>query len=264
MSWSDGAKAITQPGFTLTWRKNKERVLLHAVGGLSCDFKFTEAVFDVSLLYSRRRPGNVDSDLHKQTPWPESASELHRPSDHLVSAKLVTTFADKDVAKSALRIPCNRNLGFLDRSPYFFFQVLLSVVLTGLSGPRSRPTTSQKICYRQELWPQMRSHDLRLRKDKGRADQVCISKIRKSDKIETCSSKCCEQMALQSQVHLCLMRPSGLGFSTPTMVDHLSSRMVDSGKINCLWMYISCRRRVPYSLVLMCCFAEDASRPTYM
>jgi hypothetical protein len=31
----------------------------------------------------------------KQTPWPESASELYRPSDRRLLAKLVPTFADR-------------------------------------------------------------------------------------------------------------------------------------------------------------------------
>jgi hypothetical protein len=30
-----------------------------------------------------------------ETPWPESASELYRPRDHRLSAKLVPTFADR-------------------------------------------------------------------------------------------------------------------------------------------------------------------------
>jgi hypothetical protein len=30
----------------------------------------------------------------KKTPWPQSASELYRPSDRRLSAKLVPTFAD--------------------------------------------------------------------------------------------------------------------------------------------------------------------------
>jgi hypothetical protein len=43
-------------------------------------------------------------DLHhtqpnKQTPWPESASELYRLSDRRLSAKLVPTFADKGVSR---------------------------------------------------------------------------------------------------------------------------------------------------------------------
>jgi hypothetical protein len=32
--------------------------------------------------------------LKEQTPWPESASELYRPSDLRLSAKLVPTFVD--------------------------------------------------------------------------------------------------------------------------------------------------------------------------
>jgi hypothetical protein len=31
----------------------------------------------------------------KETPWPESASELYRPSDRRLSAKLVLTFVDR-------------------------------------------------------------------------------------------------------------------------------------------------------------------------
>jgi hypothetical protein len=41
--------------------------------------------------------------------------------------------------------PHSRILSFLDPSRYYFFQVSSSIVLTRLSGPRSRPTTSQKI-----------------------------------------------------------------------------------------------------------------------
>jgi hypothetical protein len=38
---------------------------------------------------------------HKQqTPWPKSASELHRTNDHRLSAKLVPTFADRKVSRS--------------------------------------------------------------------------------------------------------------------------------------------------------------------
>jgi hypothetical protein len=34
------------------------------------------------------------------TPWLQSASELYRPSDHRLSAKLVPTFADRKVSRS--------------------------------------------------------------------------------------------------------------------------------------------------------------------
>jgi hypothetical protein len=37
------------------------------------------------------------------TPWPESASELYRPSDHRLSAKLLPTFADSECHVGSLR-----------------------------------------------------------------------------------------------------------------------------------------------------------------
>jgi hypothetical protein len=49
------------------------------------------------------------------------------------------------VAWSVQRIPAAVNLSFQDRSRYFFIQVAPQLFLTRLSGPRSRPTTSQKI-----------------------------------------------------------------------------------------------------------------------
>jgi hypothetical protein len=33
--------------------------------------------------------------LHNKTPWPESASELYRPSHRRLLAKLVPTFSDR-------------------------------------------------------------------------------------------------------------------------------------------------------------------------
>jgi hypothetical protein len=38
----------------------------------------------------------------KQTPCPESASELYRPSDRRLSAKLVRTFADRGTIEELL------------------------------------------------------------------------------------------------------------------------------------------------------------------
>jgi hypothetical protein len=40
--------------------------------------------------------------------------------------------------------PYGRILGFLDRSRFLFLPSSFSIVFTRLSGPRSRPTTSQK------------------------------------------------------------------------------------------------------------------------
>jgi hypothetical protein len=56
--------------------------------------------------------------------WPESASELYRPSDRRLLAKLVLTFADRGCHVVSVMDPYDRILGFLDRSNYFFFQVV--------------------------------------------------------------------------------------------------------------------------------------------
>jgi hypothetical protein len=58
-----------------------------------------------------------------QTPWSESASELHLPSDRRLLAKLASTFADRGCRVVSVMDPHSRILGFLDRSCYFFFQV---------------------------------------------------------------------------------------------------------------------------------------------
>jgi hypothetical protein len=58
-----------------------------------------------------------------QTPWPGSASELYRPSDRCLSAKLVPTFAYRRCHVVSVTDPYWSILVFLYRSRYFFFQV---------------------------------------------------------------------------------------------------------------------------------------------
>jgi hypothetical protein len=70
----------------------------------------------------------------KKTPWSESASELHRPSHRRLSAKWLSTLADRGCHVVSVTDPYGRILDFLGRSRS-------SGVLTRLSGPRSRPTT---------------------------------------------------------------------------------------------------------------------------
>jgi hypothetical protein len=63
--------------------------------------------------------------------------QITMTSNRRLSAKFVPTFAMD---------PHGRIIEFLDRSCYYFFQVAPQLYsLTRLSGPRSRPTTSQKI-----------------------------------------------------------------------------------------------------------------------
>jgi hypothetical protein len=57
--------------------------------------------------------------IKKKTPWSESASELYRPSDRCLSAKLLPTFADRGCHVVSVTDSYGRILGFLDRSRYF-------------------------------------------------------------------------------------------------------------------------------------------------
>jgi hypothetical protein len=59
----------------------------------------------------------------KQTPWPESARELYRPSDRRLSAKLLPTFADIGVSRSQHLDPLRPNSRFSRPSRYLFFQL---------------------------------------------------------------------------------------------------------------------------------------------
>jgi hypothetical protein len=56
------------------------------------------------------------------TPWSESASELYRPSDRRLSAKLVLAFADRGCQVVNVADPYDRILDFLDRSHYISFK----------------------------------------------------------------------------------------------------------------------------------------------
>jgi hypothetical protein len=80
----------------------------------------------------------------KQTPWPQSTSELYRPSDRRLLAKLVPNVADRECHVVSVTDPYCRILAFLDGAATFLSSST-SVVITRLSGPRSSPTTSQKM-----------------------------------------------------------------------------------------------------------------------
>jgi hypothetical protein len=81
----------------------------------------------------------------KETPWPKSASELHRPKDHRLPAKLVPTFAGRGVSRSQ-RGRSPRPYSRISRpEQLLFLSSSSSVILTRLSGPCSRPTASHKI-----------------------------------------------------------------------------------------------------------------------
>jgi hypothetical protein len=66
----------------------------------------------------------------KKTQWHESASELCGPSE-----KLVPTYADRRCYVVSVTDPYYRNLGFLDRSCYFYFQVAPRLYSRGWVDP---------------------------------------------------------------------------------------------------------------------------------
>jgi hypothetical protein len=85
-------------------------------------------------LYLLNRPSKKT-----KTPWPESVSDLYRPSDHRMSAKLVRKFADIGCHLVSVADFYGRILGFLDRSSYFFFQVAPQLYSLGSEDPVPDP-----------------------------------------------------------------------------------------------------------------------------
>jgi hypothetical protein len=68
------------------------------------------------LNYVRTRHNTPHYKKQNKNPSPESASELYRPSDSRLSAKLVPTFADRRCYVVSETDPYGRNFGFLDQS----------------------------------------------------------------------------------------------------------------------------------------------------
>jgi hypothetical protein len=92
----------------------------------------------------RTTPSFLSNTKKKQTPWPQSASELYRPSDRRLSAKLVPTFADRECHVVSVTDPYGRILGFLEQNRYFFFQVALQLYPRGWVDPVPDPLLPRK------------------------------------------------------------------------------------------------------------------------
>jgi hypothetical protein len=99
---------------TETWLHNSVEMVVISpkLKGLFCVGKN----FSISEYYTRNGHKKVN-----YTPWPESTSELYRPSDRRLSAKLVPTFAVRRSHVVSMTHSAWRILGFLDRSRYIFF-----------------------------------------------------------------------------------------------------------------------------------------------
>jgi hypothetical protein len=83
---------------------------------------------------------NNNTKIH----WPESSSELYLPSDSRLSVKLVATFADRGCLVISVTDPYGRDLGFLDRSRKFFFQVAPQLYSRVWVGPVPDPLLLRK------------------------------------------------------------------------------------------------------------------------
>jgi hypothetical protein len=66
---------------------------------------------------------SLSSNDMKKAPLPESAREIYQPRNSRLSAKLVSTFANRECCAVSEVDPYGRILGFVDRSRYMSFQV---------------------------------------------------------------------------------------------------------------------------------------------
>jgi hypothetical protein len=85
------------------------------------------------------RPIHLHTYLSKKTPWPESASELYRPNDRRLSAKLMPTLENSGFHVVSVTNPYGRILGFLDRIQYIFFQAAPQLYSRGWVDPAPDP-----------------------------------------------------------------------------------------------------------------------------
>jgi hypothetical protein len=86
-------------------------------------FPYNNSVFIIYLTCNTMCVRYIGQPVLIITPWPESVRELYRPSDHRMPTKLVPTFADRGASCVIAADPYDRNLCFLDRSSYLFFQI---------------------------------------------------------------------------------------------------------------------------------------------
>jgi hypothetical protein len=97
------------------WEKEKSHksVLRPRVESDDC----TKQSCHVAVVPPGKQPLHLSITTYKQqTPWSESASELYRPSDHSLSAKLVPTFADRGCHVVSVTDAYGRILAFLNRN----------------------------------------------------------------------------------------------------------------------------------------------------
>jgi hypothetical protein len=105
-------------------------------------------VFEISTRTSHRLYATFSIKIHTSkvlTPMAsQSASGPYQSSDRHLSAKLVTTFADRGCQVVSAANPRGRNFDFLDRSRYYFFQVAPQLPSRGWVNPVPDPLLLKK------------------------------------------------------------------------------------------------------------------------
>jgi hypothetical protein len=119
--------------------------IAHSASGLFAVSPALHAIIRLSELYSIQGYKLHYQQTKTKTSRPESASELFRPRDLRLLAMLVPTFMDRGCRVVSVTDPYGRILDFSRQQPLIFLSNSSSLVPTRLSGPRSRPNTSQKI-----------------------------------------------------------------------------------------------------------------------
>jgi hypothetical protein len=83
--------------------------------------RYVESKYSITCDYLRNSMNIVETRViicfsWLRTPWPYSASELYRPRERRLSAKLVQPSADRECHVVNVTDPYGRILGFLDRT----------------------------------------------------------------------------------------------------------------------------------------------------
>jgi hypothetical protein len=125
------------------WRELLEDLNINGKVLLKCIFEIWSERW-ISIYSSGSRDyWRAFADRNK-TPWPESASELYRPSDSGLPAKLVPTFVDRGCDVVSVTDPYSRIHGFLDPSRCFFFQAAPQLYSRGWVDPVRDPLLLRK------------------------------------------------------------------------------------------------------------------------
>jgi hypothetical protein len=109
-------------------------------GRLGCTYSGSRSCL-LSLRYATEVTNNKQQTTAR---WPESAIELYWSSHRRLSAKLMPTFADRGCRVVSTMDPHGRILGFIDRSRYFYFQVVSQLYSRDWANPIPDPLLLRK------------------------------------------------------------------------------------------------------------------------